>query len=199
VPNIPRKAGLTPDKVTLAAAGLADEIGFGAVTVSAVARRLGVRDASLYSHVRGLPDLRVRIALLAAGELGERIGAAVAGRAGKDAFVAFAGAYRDYALEHPGRYAATQVRIDLSKVADTPALRRNVELTHAMLHAYGLTEPDLTDAGRLVRSAIHGFSTLEATGGFGAPRDVEISWRRALDALHLTLERWPRSGSSATP
>nr|BFE78389.1 hypothetical protein GCM10020093_009900 [Planobispora longispora] len=38
-----------------------------------------------------------------------------------------------------------------------------------MLRAYRLSEPDLTDAGRLLRSAFHGYVTLEANGGFSHP------------------------------
>ncbi|WP_217167429.1 TetR-like C-terminal domain-containing protein [Streptomyces sp. AC512_CC834] len=192
------RLGLTTERVVAAAADLADETGFEAVTVSALARRFGVKDASLYTHVRNLQDLRVRVALLAGGELIDEITAAVAGRAGKEALVAFAGAYRAYALRHPGRYAATQIRVDQSLVADSPALRRTAEITHGMLRAYGLTEPDLTDAVRLLRSTFHGYCALEATGGFGAPRDVQASWDKAVDALHVALENWPRERRDAT-
>ncbi|MEW2448153.1 TetR-like C-terminal domain-containing protein [Streptomyces parvulus] len=185
------RAGLTTDRVVAAAADLADARGFESVTVSALARHFGVRDASLYTHVRNLQDLRVRVALLAGGELIDEIAAAVAGRAGKDALAAFANAYRAYALRHPGRYAATQIRMDQSLVADSPALRRTAEITHGMLRAYGLTEPGLTDAVRLLRATFHGFCALEATGGFGAPRAVQASWDRAVDALHVALENWP--------
>ncbi|MET7809231.1 TetR-like C-terminal domain-containing protein [Streptomyces sp. NPDC005395] len=187
------RAGLTTDRVVAAAADLADETGFGAVTVSALARRLGVRDASLYTHVRNLQDLRFRVALLAGGELIEEIAQAVAGRAGKEALAAFAGAYRAYALRHPGRYAATQIRVDQALVADSPALRRTAEITYGMLRAYGLSEPDLTDAVRLLRATFHGYCALEASGGFGAPRDVRASWDKAVDALHVALENWPRA------
>ncbi|GAA2800814.1 TetR-like C-terminal domain-containing protein [Saccharopolyspora taberi] len=191
------RAGLTAARLTAAAAELADEEGLDKVTLSALARRFGVKDASLYSHVRNVRDLRVRVGLLAAEEMTERIAAAVAGRAGKDALVAFADAYRDYALEHPGRYAATQMRFDPEEVADSAGLRRSVELTHGVLRAYGLAEPDLTDAGRLLRSAFHGYIHLELGGGFGHPRDVRESWARSLDALHVLLENWPtRSGGS---
>ncbi|MET9385160.1 TetR-like C-terminal domain-containing protein [Streptomyces sp. NPDC002928] len=186
------RAGLTTDRVVAAAADLADEAGFENVTVSALARHFGVKDASLYSHIRNLQDLRTRLALFAGGELVDRIAVAVAGRAGKDALVAFAGAYRAYALQHPGRYAATQIRIDQSLVADSPALHRTAEITYGMLRAYGLDEPDLTDAVRLLRSTFHGYCALEADGGFGAPRDVQKSWDRAVDALHVALEHWPR-------
>ncbi|MFE9093404.1 TetR/AcrR family transcriptional regulator [Streptomyces sp. NPDC007264] len=187
------RAGLTVERIVAAAADLADEAGFDHVTLSALARHFGVRDASLYSHVRNLQDLRTRVALLAGGEMIEHIAAAVAGRAGKDALAAFAGAYREYALRHPGRYAATQIRIDQTLVADSPALRRTAEITYGMLRAYGLGEPDLTDAVRLLRSTFHGYCALEAAGGFGAPRDVQASWDKAVDALHVALSHWPRS------
>ncbi|WP_031035323.1 TetR/AcrR family transcriptional regulator [Streptomyces sp. NRRL F-5650] len=189
------RAGLTTDRVVTAAADLADETGFETVTVSALARRLGVKDASLYTHVRGLRDLRERMALLAGGELIEEIAEAVAGRAGKEALAAFAGAYRAYALRHPGRYAATQIPVDQARLAGSPALRRTGEITYGMLRAYGLGEPDLTDAVRLLRSAFHGYCALEAAGSFGAPRDVQASWDKAVDALHVALENWPRGGS----
>lgn len=63
-----------------------------------------------------------------------------------------------------------------------------------MLRAYGLEEPDLTDAVRLLRSTFHGYCALESSGGFGAPRDVQRSWERAVDALHVALTHWPREG-----
>ncbi|MFG1670111.1 TetR-like C-terminal domain-containing protein [Streptomyces sp. Y7] len=188
------RAGLTADRLAAAAAELADEVGFENVSLSALARRFGVKDASLYSHVRNLQDLRVRVALLAGGEMIDRIAAAVAGRAGKDALAAFADAYREYALRHPGRYAATQIRVEQSLVADSPAMRRTAEITYGMLRAYGLEEPDLTDAVRLLRSTFHGYCALESTGAFGAPRDVRESWDRAIDALHVALANWPRGG-----
>ncbi|MFD8002696.1 TetR/AcrR family transcriptional regulator [Streptomyces mirabilis] len=187
------RAGLTADRVVEAAADLADEVGFENVTLSALARRFGVKDASLYSHVKNLQDLRTRVALLAAGEMIDGIATAVAGRAGKDALVAFAGAYRAYALAHPGRYAATHTTVDPAVGAASDAFRRTAEITYGMLHAYGLSEPDLTDAVRLLRSTFHGFCALEAIGGFHAARDVQTSWERALDGLHTALEHWPRS------
>ncbi|MES9519603.1 TetR/AcrR family transcriptional regulator [Streptomyces capoamus] len=186
------RAGLSAERVVAGAAELADEAGFEHLSVSALARRFGVKDASLYSHVRNLQDLRTRLALYAGGELIDRIAAAVAGRAGKEALTAFAGAYRDYALEHPGRYAATQIRIDQALIADSPALRRTAQITYGMLRAYGLREPDLTDAVRLLRSTFHGYCVLEGAGGFGADRDVRASWDKAVDALHLALTHWPR-------
>ncbi|MET4921555.1 TetR-like C-terminal domain-containing protein [Streptomyces sp. PSRA5] len=188
---------LTVDRLTEAAGVLADEVGFENVTVAALARRFDVKDASLYAHLRNAADLRTRIALLAVDEFAERVAAAVAGRAGKDSLVAFADAYRAFALERPGLYAATQMRVDPAITATPPSYLRTIEMTYGMLRAYGLTEPDLTDAVRLLRSTFHGFSTLEANGGFGADRDVRASWERTVEALHVLLEHWPRAGTAA--
>ncbi|GAA1073160.1 MULTISPECIES: TetR/AcrR family transcriptional regulator [Kitasatospora] len=185
------RAGLTAAKLTEAAAEMADEVGLDRVTVSALARHFGVKDASLYSHIKNLRELRVRIALLGGAEMTDRIAAAVAGRAGKDALVAFADAYRQYALAHPGRYAATQLQFTPEEIADSAVVRRSAGLTYGMLRAYGLAEPDLTDAGRLLRAAFHGYIHLELSGGFGHPRTVQESWDRSLDALHVLLENWP--------
>ncbi|MDK9496605.1 TetR/AcrR family transcriptional regulator [Streptomyces katrae] len=189
------RAGLTAERVTLAGAELADEVGLDQVTMSQVARRLGVKDASLYTHVRGLEDLRGRIALLAADEKTLRIAEATAGLSGKGALLAFADAWRAYAHEHPGRYMSTQIsiRIDPELAAKASGPRRAVELTYNMLRGYGLAEPDLTDAVRLLRSTFHGFVALEAAGGFGHARSPQDSWVRSLDALHTLLEHWPPS------
>ncbi|MCR2809594.1 TetR/AcrR family transcriptional regulator [Microbacterium sp. zg-B185] len=77
------RAGLTGDRLAQAGFELVDEIGFERVTIAELARRFGVKPASLYSHLQGYDDLRTRIALLALEEIDERVSDAVAGRAGK--------------------------------------------------------------------------------------------------------------------
>ncbi|WP_330172361.1 WHG domain-containing protein [Streptomyces sp. NBC_01498] len=191
------RVGLTVERLTEAAAELADEVGFENVTVAALARRFGVKDASLYAHLRNAADLRTRIALLAVDEFAERVAAALAGRAGKDALVAYADAYRAFARERPGLYGATQTRIDPPLPAPPPSYARTVGMTYGMLRAYGLDEPDLTDAVRLLRSTFHGFTALEAGGGFAADREVRASWERMVEALHVLLTHWPAAGGAA--
>ena len=184
------RAGLTSALVVAAGADLADEIGFEATTVSAVARRLGVQVASLYSHVDGASGLQEGVAGLALDELADRAGEALAGRSGKDALVAFASAYRDYAREHPGRYAATRLRLG----PDSPAVaagRRHAALTRAVLRGYPLDDADTTHAVRLLGSVIHGFTDLELGGSFDHSRPAPSrSWTRVLDMLDTTLRQW---------
>ncbi|MFY1692708.1 TetR/AcrR family transcriptional regulator [Plantactinospora sp. WMMB782] len=188
------RAGLTAERLTVAAAELADEIGFDNVTVSALARRFGVRDASLYSHLRNVRDLRVRVATLALSELADSVTAALAGRAGRDALAAFADAYRSYAKQHPGRYAAAQLDLDPeTEPAAADAARRHAELTRAILRGYRLAEPDQTDAVRMLNSTFHGYVSLERAGGFRHhPRPVDDSWARTIDAVDTALRNWPQ-------
>ncbi|MFI7010290.1 TetR-like C-terminal domain-containing protein [Streptomyces sp. NPDC050145] len=185
------RAGLTTERVVAAAADLADTVGFEHLTIAALARGFGVKDASLYAHVRGLSDLSTRVAIRSGLDLSERIADALAGRAGREALLAFAHAYRGFALAHPGRYAATQLELDPEVFDEHPALRRNLTCTYALLQGYGLSEPALTDAGRVLRSTFHGFVTLELAGGFRHSRDVEDTWANALEALHVMLSNWP--------
>ncbi|MEV5830684.1 WHG domain-containing protein [Spirillospora sp. NPDC052242] len=187
------RAGVTAERLTRAAADLADETGLDGVTASALARRFGVTTASLYSHVKGIDDLRARLTALALNELADRAAAALAGRAGKDALLAFADAYRDYARTHPGRVEAARAR--LAPATATPdvitAGRRHTELTRAILRGYGVPEHDQTAAVRLLAGTFHGYVTLETAGGFAHSGDTDTTWRKVLDALDAALTHWP--------
>jgi AcrR family transcriptional regulator len=184
------RAGLSVEALVQAAAELADEVGFDNVTVSALARKFDVTVASLYSHIKNAEDLRIRVAALALTELADQAAHALAGRAGKDALVAFANTYRTYALEHPGRYAAARLRITPNSPAAAPALRHSA-LTRTILREYKLPEEEQTHAVRLLGSTFHGFAALESAGSFANSANVDASWSRTLDALHLALTHWP--------
>ncbi|MEU6147851.1 WHG domain-containing protein [Streptomyces sp. NPDC047081] len=185
------RVGLTTDRVVRAGAELADEVGFDQVTASELARRFDVKVASLYAHVKNSQDLKTRIALLALEELADLAADAVAGRAGKDALVAFANVYRDYGREHPGRATAARMRLDPETAAASAGVR-HAQMTRAILRGYDLSEPDQTHAVRLLGSVFHGYSSLELAGGFShsAP-DSEETWTRVLDALDALLRNWP--------
>jgi AcrR family transcriptional regulator len=184
------RAGLTVDRLVTAGAELADAEGFEAVTVSALARRFDVRPASVYSHLAGSDDLRARVALLALDELADRAALALAGRSGRDALVALADVYRDYAHEHPGRHAAAQLRLD-PETAQNSAGPRHAAMARAVLLGYDVPEPDRTHAVRLMGSTIRGFIDLELGGSFDhSEPDAESSWRRTLDALDTLLHHW---------
>ncbi|WP_328296664.1 WHG domain-containing protein [Streptomyces sp. NBC_00435] len=191
------RVGLTPERLTRAGAELADEVGFEQVTVSALARRFDVKVASLYSHLKNSQDLRTRIALFALEELADRVSAALAGRAGRDALAAFADAYRDYAREHPGRYDAARLRLD-PETAAASAGARHARMTRAILRGYDLAEPDQTHAVRMLGSVFHGYVSLELAGGFSHTAvDPWESWTWVVDSLDMMLR--DRAAPAASP
>jgi AcrR family transcriptional regulator len=186
---VPR-AGLTTALVVAEAARIADEVGFERLTLSAVAHRFGVAVPSLYKHVDGLAALRRRISALALTELGDALATAVEGRSGHEALRALAGAYRRYAGSHPGRYGATLRAPEPSHEDAAAAAGRLLEVVLVVLEGYRLRGDDAVDATRALRSALHGFVSLEGAGGFGMPRDVDRSFDRMVEAFDAALAGW---------
>jgi AcrR family transcriptional regulator len=172
------------------AAEVADESGFEALSLAAVAERCGVRLPSLYKHVRSLDAVRLEVSALALRELGAATTAAVLGHSRRDAVLAMAGAWRAYARAHPGRYAATRTAPDGEHAGQQEAASSLLAVVEATLAGYGLRGEDAIDATRALRSAIHGFVDLEVHGGFGLPVDVDRSFERLVSALERELDTW---------
>lgn len=172
------------------AADLADELGLGEVTITKLGRALGIAPPGVYRHVVDLVDLRGAIGQLAATEVAPVLSAAASGRSGRDALAALAAALRGWAAEHPGRYTALQIAPDPDDADGQAAAAATLEVIAAALRAYQLTGDDLTDALRLVRSALHGFIALEQHDGFKQSRDVDASFGRIVDALDVALTSW---------
>ena len=181
------RAGLNRQIVARTAADLADEHGWERLTLAAVAARLGVRQPSLYKHIDSLAALRRDVTVLAAGELGRELSAAVAGRSGSDALHEIATAYRRYAHTFPGRYAASVIA---PTPGDTEHERLGAEIVAAVaavLRGYGITDDDALHAIRALRAVLHGFVALEAAGGFALALDPDESYRRLIDGFDASL------------
>jgi AcrR family transcriptional regulator len=187
---MPRR-GLDSARVIDEAGQIADAEGLGAVTLARVAMALGVRPPSLYNHVEGLPGLLRRLTLRSIGDLTEVIGGAAIGRSGAEALRAVGRAYRAFAHEHPGRYAATVRAPGPSDVDLLAAGARAVEVLTAVLGAWGFAGDAALHRVRVMRAALHGFVTLEAHGGFGLPLDLDQSFELVLDTLVAGLDRAP--------
>jgi AcrR family transcriptional regulator len=181
---VARKVGLTIEDVTRAAVEIADAQGLAAVTIGSVAARLGIRSPSLYAHVAGLDEVRRLVALHAAGAMASALRAATAGRAGIEAVRELAFAYRRFAAEHPGLYAAAQRAVrpgeddELYRALAAAAMPAIEALAQAGAGADGLVH-----LARALRAALHGFLALEQAGGFGMPESVDESFARLVDVL----------------
>lgn len=176
------RAGLSARAVTEAAAAIIDRDGVEALSMSRLAQELGVRPPSLYNHVDGLEDLMRRVALAAIADLTEPCRDALINRTGARAVQAFALAYRGWALAHPGTYPLTQV----ARPGDPEweaAARRLLDPVLAVLADISEDPEESIHATRALRSAIHGFVTLELVGGFGLEISTDVSFARMVDAV----------------
>lgn len=176
------RAGLSPEAVVRIALDLVDDggpTGFADLTLAKVAAAAGVATPSLYKHVGSLAALRREVAVQTVQDLAARLVDATVGRSGPDALRALAGAMRDYAHAHPGRYAAVQVAPDPADPdagALAAAAARTVDVIAAALRGFDLPEERSVDAVRAVRAGVHGFVTLELGGGFRLPQDRDRSF-----------------------
>ncbi|HEY9899098.1 MAG TPA: WHG domain-containing protein [Pantanalinema sp.] len=174
------RAGLDEAVVVRAAVELVDAEGLEGLNLSRLAERLGVRPPSLYKHVAGLDAVQRGIALEGIRAIARRMTHAAVGKAGDDAMLAIAEAYRVYAKEHPGLYAAT-LRAPASE--DREWIEASEEVLGIILRVlvpYGLDETGALHAIRGLRSLVHGFASLESSGGFGMPLDIDESFRRLM-------------------
>ncbi|MFC3399382.1 TetR-like C-terminal domain-containing protein [Microbacterium amylolyticum] len=69
----------------------------------------------------------------------------------------------------------------------------------SVLRAYDLEGDDLTDAIRIVRSALHGFISLEGSEGFKLERDLDATFDRLISSLDTVLTQWRRDALDLSP
>jgi AcrR family transcriptional regulator len=158
VPGVTTVRAATVDRTTVVrvAADLADRDGWHSLTLSDVAKELGRHPSTMYGHVPSLEALRQGIALLAMGELADRVWRSVLGKVGGAALQAIAEEYRDFAEAHPGRTAS------LSAVSpETPGYAEQAARLHEPVRvtflSFGLDDEQAAVAHRVFGATIDGF------------------------------------------
>ncbi|SET28791.1 TetR/AcrR family transcriptional regulator [Paenibacillus sp. NFR01] len=177
------RAGLDELTIVEAAAQLADEQGIQAVTLAALAARLGVRPPSLYNHIASLDALRSLIAIHGLAELGAELAAASRDKRGEAAVIAMSKAYLAYAKRRPGVYETTLRAPESGNAAMEAASSRILALIIGVLADYELGAVGELHAVRGLRSLMHGFASLEAAGAFGMPLETADSYSRLIHAF----------------
>lgn len=189
----PRRA-VTRTRVIAEAAKIADEVGLDHLTLAAVAARLGISVPGIYKHVGSIDAIRREMAILGLEELIDRISIATVGKSNADALRGAARAYRDYAKDHPGRYAASVIAPPADDERHTANSDRLLQIMFAILGGFDLTRHDAIDAIRSFRAITHGFVSLELAGGFGLPQSVDASFERLVDTFIRGLAFWHEPG-----
>ncbi len=185
------RRGLDKEQVVEAAATLADEVGYDALSLSTLADTLGIRSPSLYKHVDGLPALKRELALLGGRRLTDALRRAAVGKAGTDEVLAVLRTYRAFLREHPGLGRA----LEQAPAADDKELQtvagEILDLCVAVLQNHVANRTEALHAIRAVRSMVHGFCRLETAGGFGLRLSLDESFDRMIAAYLRGLASAP--------
>ena len=185
------RANLTKATVVQAAADLINAEGLEALSLGHLAESLGIRTPSLYNHVDGLPGLMRELSILNARNLADRISEAAIGQSGPELVVSVMQAMRTYIKENSGLYLST-LRASGTQAEVDPELEkeeaRTLKVGVAVMASFDLGGGDAVHALRGLRSLVHGFATLEISGGFGLPLELDESFARLVDLFIAGLE-----------
>jgi len=178
---------LTRDDVFDATLALAEERGLDAVSMRAVAGRLGVTPMALYRHVgdkQGLLDGLVERLL-------DELPAPDPSLSPEDRLRMLGGALRETAQRHPDAFLML-----LRRPATTPAALRARERVYAALRDAGVPEEVVPRVERLVSTFMLGWAASEAGGRFAHHSrevlDEDLAWAEAF--LRSALAAGRRSG-----
>jgi AcrR family transcriptional regulator len=177
-----RPAQIDRAAILAASLQLADEEGLAAVTMQAVADRLGVTPMALYRHVVNKADLLDGVveSILLELPLPDPHDA------WPDRLAALARGTRMVAIRHPEVFPLL-----LQRAAVTPGARRTRDVVYAALREAGLAEDDVVQLERLLATAVLGFAASEAGGRFGAhsPAQLDADFARLQDMLAAAVFR----------
>jgi AcrR family transcriptional regulator len=194
------RSHLTKQTVVQTAADLINADGLEALSLGRLAKELGIRTPSLYNHVDGLPGLMRELSILNARNLADRLNEAAIGHSGPELMRAVMQAIRAYIKEYPGLYLST-LRASGTHAEVDPALEkeeaRSVKVGMAVISSFGLEGEEAVHAVRglrVWRGAVPAFATLENSGGFGMPLDLDESFSRLVDLFIAGLEQQKLNG-----
>jgi AcrR family transcriptional regulator len=162
--------------VLSAAEKLVDLEGSEALTMTALAKVLGVKVSSLYNHVPSLEALHGELQNRAMRELGTLLRNEAMGRTGERGLRALAQTLREYARSHPGRYGLAMSRPH-DPEGYTEASSDAMAAFAAIIRSYGIDDVSL-DFQVSAFAALHGVIVLDnagfLTGSLDGDRTFEI-------------------------
>lgn len=190
---------LTPDAVIAAAAEYADRHSFETVSLTAVARELRVPADELHRHVPDRATLLDGIQVTAMAELADRIEQRIAGTSGEVLVRRIADAFRDFGVEHPGRWRSLQRPIS-EQAADDPRTARLFEVLDAAMLTCGVPAADAPHASRMLIALVTGYIRLATAGVYDVrPPHAAETWERMIDIVDFVLRNWPAPPSATAP
>lgn len=176
---------------------LIDLNGLDQLSLNLLAQELQIKPPSLYNHFDGLQDLKQELAIYGTEKLYVNMLPAVIGRTGDEAVRALSRAYIEFVKVHPGLYDATNRIPDSTDKKLQDAQNALLNLVVQVLQDYRLEEDMVVHIVRGLRSILHGFSSLDRTGGFQMSVNLDSSFSILIDTfiegIHSMVQKQGRS------
>jgi len=166
------KRNLNKDKIISAALELANEIGVKELTFPRLAEKLEIKYPSLYNHYSNADQLRDDMAARLFRVLNEEVSPLLVGKTRGAAVTLYANAYRNLAMKYRGSY---ELLTSTPKQSNEPLYEeasRHGAMLRNILESFELNRPALVHKSRFLRSAIHGFISLNMLGFLQTEREV---------------------------
>lgn len=181
--------GITKERITKETKVLIAEKGLSGFSLHCLADRLGIKAASLYTHVSGVDEVLAAASKDILHEFYNRQMQAITGKSRKDALAALAESERSYASENPSFY---ELIMNL-QLSDNQELRDAaaciVEPIMQILSEYNLHTAQKTDVQRMFRACVYGFVSQEKHGYFSHfPGSIDDSFRFSIDIISKGIE-----------
>lgn len=181
--------GITKELILGETEKLIAEKGLDSFSLHALAERLGIKTASLYTHISGIEGLLAEASKDILENFHERQLKAIEGKSRFDAIAALAESERNYAGENPSFYELI-MNLQLSdnkELKDASACI--VDPIMKVLSGYDLTDSEKTDAQRMFRALVYGFISQEDHGYFSHfPGSTDASFNFAIRMISEGIE-----------
>lgn len=188
------RKGLTQEKIIDEAIYLIKERGYKEFSMRTLAEQLDVKPASMYNHFKSLEDVVIAVGL----KIYERFNAVQEeainnARTRKEAVMALALAYRQFAFENPELYKVIRVLPKLGGEQLTEIVQEWIKPMKQVMSLYHIDNEKQMHWQRIYRATITGFLSNEISGQFvWNPVSPEESYRLAIMNIIAALESMER-------
>lgn len=184
------KAGLNKEKIIEFAAKEVNQVGISNITVRSLADKLGIKAASLYSHIESFDELKTDIMNYGWKMLEQQMLQSAAGVSGYDVIRAMCNAFYSFAVENPGIF---EVMLWYNKYAsedNNQTTNKMFDVIYRIFKSVNISKENTEHIIRTLRSFLQGFSMLVNNNSFGNPVSIEKSFEMSIDILVSGIKQY---------
>jgi AcrR family transcriptional regulator len=184
-----KENSLSRQDVIAAAIACIDREGASALSVSRVARELGIKPPAIYKHLESGLALQKSVACKLWGcylqECQQKI---IEDFIPSDSLKQVGHFARHFARTYPARaQIMMQTQLQTSDLEAAEIIQQFILFLRQTLNAYDLTDHQLIDVMRMMNAAIYGFITIEQAGLMTLERSTDRSFDVMLEALMVAI------------